>query len=88
MSRFLLCGGMALILSGCFGLGAPQTTTLVDNITCPAEPPPEIPELPDRADDLRLMPANRERIDGIWAGVVVRQDAYRETHSECPKGNI
>ena len=79
-----------LLLAALVGLTGCQTTgttrdVAVDLVTvrCPSEPPPTIPALPERPDDMRDLAPDRLRIEGIHSGVVLRQDAYRAAWSEC-----
>ena len=80
MSRHLLCGGLVAVLAACSGS---QPVTLVETLTCPAEPPPGLHSLPDRPNDLRDLHADRVKIEGLWAGAKERLEAYADEHARC-----
>lgn len=87
MFRRLLCLGLGVGLAGCIGSGTPpaKAPTVVHEITCPLADPPEIPNLPPRPDDARELQPDRYVIEGLWAGIKTRQDAYQESRENCKK---
>ena len=72
-----------LLLVAACGAGSRPPVIEVQEITCPSEPPPEIPPLPPRPGDLRGLEPDRYRIEGIWDGIQTRQAAYRQAWVNC-----
>ncbi|MCY4470774.1 MAG: hypothetical protein OXC08_18830 [Thiotrichales bacterium] len=74
----------ALALVGCASKPSPPPPPVVHEIRCPTEPPPEIPDLPPRPNDLRELEADRYRIEGLWSGVQIEQEEYSGVwHGGC-----
>ena len=73
-----------LALIGCGEVRTSNPIPVVHELRCPTEPPPEIPELPPRPNDLRDLEADRYRIEGLWNGVQIEQDEYSGVwHGGC-----
>ena len=77
-----------LLLAALGGLTGCQTMApapAIERVTerCPVEPPPEIPALPERPDDLRELAPDRVRIEGIHASIAIRQAAYLLAWEDC-----
>ena len=87
MPRIMLLVGLAITISGCVSVGGkPDPIVELRNITCPSEAPPAIPDISPRPEgDIRLLAADRIRLEGTWEGIQIRQDAYRESWNECSK---
>ena len=86
MSRCLLLVALVGLAAGCQTTAT--TAPVVERVTvrCPTEPPPDIPALPGRPADMRNLAPDRLRIEGIHAGIVIRQSAYRAAWDTCPDG--
>lgn len=89
-SQFPANRAMAIALGAALGLSACVTTEekvvhVPVEFPCPSIPPPEIPALPERPDDLRDLEPERYIIESLWGGIETRQGEYREKWEGCEK---
>ena len=85
MPRIMLLVGLAFTITGCISVGGkPDPVVQVHKITCPSESPPEIPDISPRPEgDLRLLAADRIRLEGDWKAIQIRQNAYTNSWQDC-----
>ncbi len=87
MPRTVLCGLLALAVSGCVTVGNKAPIREVIRFACPRQELPPLYQLPPRLDTVRPddYRAERHTVEGRHEGFAERYAAYGAAKDRCPK---